>query len=197
MFNSQGDDFESKVKLNHCKTDPQRVLDCEVGCDDGSSSLLQSLIDVAGTCGVESINLEHMWGKLDKEAYLRHAAVDRVIGHWDGFCGSNYNNYRVHYGDSKFQIIPWSTDMTFNEGTPVGKDSYKCLQMKACLQNRACEAEYDRVYKAVIQTFRSAKKELVAFVELASAQAAQTQNIGKKYKCPDVRCTPMNLITGL
>jgi spore coat protein CotH len=185
-----GDDFSSKVRLNYCNVNPHDVLDCEEGCDDSSPALLQSLIDVAGTCEVGSVDLDQMWSKLDKDAYLRIASVDRIIDHWDGFCGVNRNNYRVHYGDEigRFQIIPWSTDLTFTQGVPRDKDSYKCLQMRACLADAACENEYDQMYSEVLETFRTAKAELIAFVQFASAQAGK--HIGKYHK-------PMMLVTKL
>ncbi len=56
---------------------------------------------------------------LDLERYLRFAAAELLLGHWDGYAWSA-NNYLIHHGgpDDGWTFIPWGIDQLFED--PLG-----------------------------------------------------------------------------
>ena len=78
--------------------------------------------------------MTHMW------------AVEKYIGHWDGYSGEESsvlpNNFYL-YSDSsgRFQMLPWGTDLTWEEHLPF--DGAAGALFDACLADASCEALYE------------------------------------------------------
>lgn len=72
-------------------------------------------------------------------------AVERYIGHWDGYAGrvlpTTPNNYYLHSDESGlFTMLPWGTDQTWGERLPF--DSEGGLLLNRCLGDESCAALY-------------------------------------------------------
>lgn len=54
--------------------------------------------------------------RLDVEAFLTFLAMERMVGHWDGY-GQNVNNYRLHFreADGRAVFFPHGMDQTFQD----------------------------------------------------------------------------------
>ena len=72
-------------------------------------------------------------------------AVERYIGHWDGYAGrilpTTPNNYYLHSDASGlFTMLPWGTDQTWDERLPF--DAEGGLLFNRCLGDESCAALY-------------------------------------------------------
>jgi CotH protein len=73
-------------------------------------------------------------------------AVEKYVGHWDGYSGEDRaslpNNYYL-YSDplGRFQMLPWGTDQTW--GVRVGFDEQSAVLFDACLADASCAATYE------------------------------------------------------
>lgn len=104
--------------------------------------------------------------------------MDRILSHWDGFC-ANWaygTNFRLQHdaNTDRFRVMPWGTDQTLQSKSVPPQSFHSCLQMRACLADAACEAEYEAVFQNTRALLLSAKKELLDFVELATEQAGSS-----------------------
>jgi hypothetical protein len=77
-------------------------------------------------------------------------AVERYIGHWDGYAGGSEptefrpNNYYLHSEDSGiFKMLPWGTDQTWNVHLGFGETAGGLLFNK-CYADLSCKGSYDR-----------------------------------------------------
>ncbi len=79
------------------------------GNTDGGRAQLQALVS-ALTEPDESL-MSTLDTVLDLDAFITFWAMERLVGHWDGYT-NNQNNYYVYHrpGDHKFQFIPWGAD---------------------------------------------------------------------------------------
>ena len=166
-----------KVHTNYDQygtSDASREMECSEGCADNSAALLRELVDVGGKCSPRSIDLEALWTKLDKRAFLRLNAVDQIINHYDGMC-MHHNNWRVHRDaiTGRFQVLPWGTDMSFSSSKPVSHKKLICLQMRACFENAECSSEYAAEFADITTTLAARRQELVDLNNLMKKQGAQ------------------------
>ena len=78
--------------------------------DQGGGDLadLEALIaGVADWDGIDAV--------ADLEQMTRFWAVERYIGHWDGYTGATPNNYYLHSDAAgRFTMLPWGTDQTWH-----------------------------------------------------------------------------------
>ena len=85
-------------------------------------------------------------------------AVEKYIGHWDGYAGQagkfQPNNYFL-YSDASgvFQMLPWGADETFERRLDF--DGPAGLMFDRCLADPACEALYRKELRAVGRTIDS------------------------------------------
>lgn len=83
----------------------------------------------------------------DLEEMTRMWAVERYVGHWDGYAGRNAffrpNNYYLHSLDSGvFEMMPWGTDQTWV--VPLGFDEPAGgVLFNNCLADASCAALYE------------------------------------------------------
>src|SRR6478609_5013795 len=91
----------------------------------------------------------------DLAELTRMWAVEKYVGHWDGYAGKagqfQPNNYFL-YSDPMgvFQMIPWGTDETWERRLPF--DGPAGLMFNRCLADPACEALYRRELRFVGRT---------------------------------------------
>ena len=78
---------------------------------------------------------------LDLNSFVKEIAVERYIGHWDGYGWTIKNNYFAHSTQNGlFTILPWGTDQTLNGWVDmysygdVGIMTQKCLAYTPCLE---------------------------------------------------------------
>jgi CotH kinase protein len=88
----------------------------------------------------------------DLQQMTRMWAVEKYIGHWDGYSGRSApkqpNNYYL-YSDplGKFQMLPWGTDLTWEQAIPF--DGPAGLLFNKCLGDPACAALYREQLRAL------------------------------------------------
>ena len=78
----------------------------------------------------------------DLDELTRMWAVEKYIGHRDGYVG-NHNNFYLHTDTAgRFSMIPWGTDQAWTERLPFGSDYARGRMFTSCLADSACEAMY-------------------------------------------------------
>ena len=131
--------------------------------DEGSEKErgdLEALI--AAVNGGASGWLERVQAHADLGEMTRMWAVERYIGHWDGYSGYDSearpeveellpNNYFL-YGDSagRFQMLPWGTDQTWDERLEF--DHPGGALFDGCLADSGCAALYRAAAEEVLKT---------------------------------------------
>ena len=116
----------------------------EFGVDEGNEDNLTDLEALVAAAA----DWENIDAVADLEQMTRFWAVERYIGHWDGYAGDvDPNNYYLHSDErGRFTMLPWGTDQTWqyrywkgmipDYGDPGG------LMFNRCLANPACSALY-------------------------------------------------------
>jgi len=78
----------------------------------------------------------------DLEEMTRMWAVEKYIGHWDGYVG-NRNNFYLHSDTAgRFSMLPWGTDQAWTSRVSFGSDEARGRMFMVCLADSACEAMY-------------------------------------------------------
>lgn len=96
----------------------------------------------------------HVSPQVDLEQMTRMWAVEKYVGHWDGYSGEEGplkpNNYYL-YSDAagRFQMLPWGTDNTWEPFRRPAFDGDAGLLFDDCLADPACEVLYRRELRAV------------------------------------------------
>jgi CotH kinase protein len=96
----------------------------------------------------------HVSPQADLEEMSRMWAVEKYIGHWDGYSGEETplrpNNYYLYSDQTgRFQMLPWGTDNTWE---PFKKPAFAGdagLLFDDCVADPACEALYRRELRSV------------------------------------------------
>ena len=109
--------------------------------DEDDRADLEALIAAAGP-GLGDWS-ERAEGLADLDEMTRMWAVEKYIGHWDSYAGTqdplHPNNYYLHSDESGlFSMLPWGTDQTWANrrafGGPGGVLFNACLADASCLQ---------------------------------------------------------------
>lgn len=79
----------------------------------------------------------------DLEQMTRMWAVERYLGHWDGYAGLHppHNYYLYSDPAGVFQMLPWGTDQTWT-APHIGFDDLGPVLFEACLADDPCRALY-------------------------------------------------------
>jgi len=119
----------------------------EVDEGDGDRSDLEALTAAAGAGSFS----DDMAGVADLDEMTRMWAVERYIGHWDGYSGVyGPNNYFLHSdATGRFSMLPWGTDHTW--GMRTSFDSGGGRLFASCLREPSCRARY----RAALDVVRS------------------------------------------
>lgn len=147
--------------------DPQHLYEGEYGTDlmpggagafevdegDGDDrSDLEALI--AALADEDAPFTERVSGLANLEEMTRMWAVEKYIGHWDGYSGGHGpllpNNFYLYSSASgEFQMLPWGTDNTWDE--PLEFDGEGGVLFNRCLADSECRALYREALVAVGQ----------------------------------------------
>lgn len=118
--------------------------------DDEDLGDLEALIAAAND--EEGDWSEGMAAVADLERMTAHWAVERYVGHWDGYAGApeptpgpepiRPNNYYLHSDEAGiFQLMPWGTDQTWEFPRGLGA-SAGGLMFNRCLADESCWGLY-------------------------------------------------------
>ena len=104
----------------------------------------------------DGFDLEELNKVVDVDAFMKYWAMESIIGFWDGYC-SNQNNYYIyrHPKNDKFYFIPWGTDSSFTENSPIPPYRMipKSVHAKAIIPNRLYHKKESK--DAYLATFMS------------------------------------------
>lgn len=105
--------------------------------------------------GPDDFDIEELRKVVDVEAFINFWAMESLMGFWDGYC-SNQNNYYIyrHPKNEKFYFIPWGTDSSFSETSPIPPYRIvpRSVHGKAIIPNRLYN--YDETQKKYIETLK-------------------------------------------
>jgi hypothetical protein len=134
----EGDEPHVDVRPNEAGT-----FEVDEG-DDEDLSDLEALIEAAND--EEGDWSDGMAAVADLGQMTRHWAVERYVGHWDGYSGPaadfTPNNYYLHSdADGIFTMIPWGTDQTWGKRVEFDEEAGGLL-FNFCLTDASCNALY-------------------------------------------------------
>jgi hypothetical protein len=133
-------------------------LENEILVDEGDEEKredLEALVSAVG--GGASGWLERVDAHADLAEMTRMWAVEKYIGHWDGYSGFEStleypepNNYFL-YSDAlgRFQMLPWGTDQTWDERLDF--DAPAGVLFDDCLADAGCAAMYRAAAEEVLK----------------------------------------------
>ena len=78
----------------------------------------------------------------DLDQMTRMWAVEKYLGHWDGYVGARHNYFLHSDTSGRFSMLPWGTDQTWVERMPFGPDAVRGRMFTRCLADSSCEAMY-------------------------------------------------------
>jgi hypothetical protein len=120
--------------------DAELERDSGKGVDDFSD--LRSLVEA---CRVEDLDerRRRMAERLDVNAFLTFAALERMTGHWDGYC-LNRNNYRVYFEPrtGKAYFLPHGMDQMFGDPNASVLEWPGALVALAVIENPEWREQY-------------------------------------------------------
>jgi Ca2+-binding RTX toxin-like protein len=195
--------FESTQHLYEGEPDAQGPVDVSPGnagrfsVDEGSKTDLgdlEALIAAVNDGGDFSKRVKSV---ADLRQLTRMWAVEKYIGHWDGYAGlaefpNNPNNYFLHSDSAGiFTMLPWGTDQTFAGGTNgvdgrLAFDGEGGVMFNECLNDASCFAWY----RGAVRDVRS----LIGGLDLDSRAAStaallapwQEQDPRREYSLEDI-----------
>lgn len=151
----------------------------EFEVDEGKKSKREDLEALIGVANAEAGDWsEEMASVADLGEMTRMWAVERYIGHWDGYAGRDNdlvlpNNYYLHSGDTGaeagiFRMLPWGTDQTW--GDRLDFDQPAAVLFDRCLADAGCAAMYRQALVSTRSTLLALELDPRA-VELAATVA--------------------------
>jgi hypothetical protein len=94
---------------------------------------------------------EGLAGLADLDEMTTMWAVERYVGHWDGYASDREGDpgdYYLHSDASGiFRMLPWGTDQTWDRRVPF--DARGALMFDRCLADDSCEASYREALRRV------------------------------------------------
>jgi len=121
-------------------TDQVELYEGEVGTDlrdgltgfydhdhgqDTEKQHLQNLVEALDSADPGADPLELLERHFDLEQYLKFAAAEIIIGHWDGYLHRTNNYFILYHPETdRFCFIPWGIDQSFRDGM----DQFGCLE---------------------------------------------------------------------
>jgi hypothetical protein len=143
--------------------------------DEGSEedrSDLEALIAAAHDGGADGWS-DRLEPFADLQGMTRMWAVEKYVGHWDGYSGldspNHPNNYYLHSDPAgRFTMLPWGTDRTWVDRIPF--DGPSAILFDRCLADEAC-----------MQLFRSAvlqARQAISSLDLDAEAALLADELG-------------------
>jgi len=160
------------------------TFEVEMGSEEDLTDLNKLIAAANSQTGDWSDGLS---GLADLREMTREWAVERYIGHWDGYAGEadNFpgpttkpNNYWLHSDSSGlFDMLPWGTDQTWS--VPLFFDQPAGGRLfNSCLKDASCKALYEQALgelASLIPTLNLDGRVVAIAQELAPWQAQETE----------------------
>ncbi|HVO54596.1 MAG TPA: CotH kinase family protein [Solirubrobacterales bacterium] len=110
--------------------------------EEGGRSDLEALIAAVAAPSPPSFSAR-VAAVADLEEMTRMWAVERYIGHWDGYSGRSLPHNYYLYSDPAgvFQMLPWGTDQTWSQ-PQLGFGPPGPALFEACFDDGSCRAAY-------------------------------------------------------
>jgi CotH protein len=142
-FDSTGHLYEADEAKVDVKPGGAGEFEVDEG-DDEDLSDLEALIAAAND--EDGDWSDGMAAVADLEQMTRQWAVERYVGHWDGYAGEagtyRPNNYYLHSDDAGlFQMLPWGTDQTWGNRLEFDEPAGGIL-FNRCFADASCKALY-------------------------------------------------------
>jgi hypothetical protein len=92
--------------------------------------------------------------RLDVEAFLMFAALELMMGHWDGYC-LNHNNYRLYFDPTSHQayFFPHGMDQMFGDPGASILERPGAIVAATVMQNPAWRARYRATIRRLLPLF--------------------------------------------
>lgn len=115
------------------------AFEVDEGDEEDRSDLEALIAAVSDESGPFSARVD---GLADLEEMTRMWAVEKYVGHWDGYAGALFQNNYYLYSDpsGEFQMLPWGTDQTW--GQRLEFDGPSGILFDECLADADCWALY-------------------------------------------------------
>ncbi len=112
---------------------------------------LQALTDALDAMVNPETFMTDVAAVIDIEEYLRFAATEIFLGHWDGYAWTR-NNYFLYRrpSDGRWSWIPWGIDQTFSDYLDNWGGDGRLERM--CLQSTPCRTALGAAFEQVIAT---------------------------------------------
>jgi CotH kinase protein len=126
-------------------------IDSQLETDLGDASNRQDLIGLALACHTSDPDrrIAMIEERLDMDKFLRFMAIERLLGHWDGYT-LNMNNYRVFFpAKGKAVFLPHGMDQLFGDPHAGLYDHSSPLLAAAVMQNDSLRARYQQTLKSL------------------------------------------------
>jgi len=154
--------------------------------DESDLTALVAAVDAAAPSGSIPPSLAAM---VDLPEMTRMWAVEKYIGHWDGYAGVGIpwepgfnehrpNNYYLYTDASgRFSMLPWGTDQTWeptdNGGLPIEFDGQDGRLFDLCLEDESCAGLFSSAVENALEKIGGLG--LVARAEATAAMLAPWQ----------------------
>jgi len=140
--------YEADAPGTDLKPGGAGVFEVDEG-DDEDVSDLEALIEAVND--EEGDWSENVSPFADLEQMTAQWAVERYVGHWDGYAGlpnsidpaSRPNNYYLHSDEAGiFQMMPWGTDQTWERDDIEFDEPAGAIMFNKCLADATCKQLY-------------------------------------------------------
>jgi hypothetical protein len=180
-FDSTGHLYEADALATDVRPGEAGTFEVDVG-DDEDLADLEALVEAANAD--DGHWSDAMADVADLRRLTRMWAVERYVGHWDGYAGRaapgiSPNNYYLHSDSAGlFSMIPWGTDQTW--GIPLEFDEPAGgLLFNRCLADRGCSEQYVdalREVHALVPTLALGSHAAALAAQLAPHQALEDES---------------------
>jgi spore coat protein H len=148
----------------------------ELDAGDGSKdrSALRALASLAR--GIDTQRATKLAAAIDIEHFIDFAALEAMLGHWDGYCG-NANNYRLWLPTrGKAVFLPHGMDQLLQDAEASVLDHPSALVASAVMQQPAFRKRYRERLHALLPLFAPAQLEprLTALATRLAAELRRT-----------------------
>jgi hypothetical protein len=147
--------------------DPQHLYEGEYGADaiptaldrfevdEGDDDEMSDLEALVEAVGAEGSLLERIGPVADLEQMTRMWAIEKYVGHWDGYTALGTPNNFYLYSDPAgvFQMLPWGTDQTWDHPElSFGPGGGGGVLFRGCFADQDCRADYFAALGAADET---------------------------------------------
>jgi hypothetical protein len=133
---------------------PERVAELKSAVDEGSESDFSDLdaLQAAVNDPLAPDWSDHVAPYADLAEMTRFWAVEKYVGHWDGYSGRpDPNNYFLHSDASgSFRLLPWGTDQTWHLRIPFDAPGGRLFER--CVGDSSCAAQFRQAVEEIRNT---------------------------------------------